>query len=259
MSDSLPSFFFLKYPVGNFQDASKLEPEQSISDLLDGSRTDSQLDTATSTSIYSICVCRMAAEEPLTIIHGRFKYKISLEGTMSDLRERIQEQSQIAPEQQTILHCGKKLNHPPETLLSELKLAGGKAMLMGKGAPPSQHMVALRQSEKKLNGISSKFTGIKEDIQRHTKGFLNASMTEEALAKDESELRLVDEACMRLLEELDQLTVPERSTDSWRAERKALVGKTQKVLSGVDVEREGIKDLLEDRWDELKMRRGMDS
>ena len=129
---------------------------------------------------------------------------------------------------------------------------------MGGGAPPSHVMHELRAVEKKLETYSAGLKDVTAAVERHTKGFLDKEKSEEALEKDERQLRVVDESCMRLLLNLDEMTAPQNNADSWRAERKALVRKIQAVLNDVDTLRDDIKSWVDDKWDELKVRRGKD-
>lgn len=205
------------------------------------------------------------AQNPvLLLLHRGKTHRIPLEGTQSHLQSLIESSTSIPSDEQQLLYKGRKLVLTPDAPVSDLNLTQ-KAMLLRKpsASKPKQTkqvstaaITPLRAAEKRLQGFEAKLAVLREAVERHTNGFLDKDMTAEALEKDKREAKVVEEVVMRIVEDVDCMTVPEEDADFWRAERRAVVKKAQAILVIVDGVHEKIRELKEDRWGEVESRRG---
>lgn len=139
--------------------------------------------------------------------------------------------------------------------------AGGHARSTHDPVPPC--LRHLRDTEKSVAELRAQLSQACSDVTRHTKGFLDKEMTDDALRRDDLLGRGLDEKLMKVLEHLDGLQPPdgsgeenERLRAQWRAERKAIVEKIQVALKDVDSLRDRIRALREDKYGQVVHHRG---
>ncbi|PXF47077.1 BAG family molecular chaperone regulator 1 [Gracilariopsis chorda] len=201
----------------------------------------------------------------LTLLFNRSSYKIPLRTTLGDLQSDIERATQVPAQQQTILLKGKRVSLANKSaLLEALGITGkSKAMLIrrsmpgGSTAPVSPTLRSVRSCSAKLSKLSDDLRQAKRSMNKHVQGFLDAPKTLEALGRDQKSVRVIEEECMRLLEELDGLSAGDgRDADSIRSERKGLVARVQALLRDVDHVNEDLQLFQRDKYGEIKARRG---
>lgn len=201
----------------------------------------------------------------LAIVYNRFKYKIPLKSTFKELQSDIETLTGVPMAEQKIISKGRRISASnPETKLDLLGVVGNcKAMLIRQGKPlakeigSSRPLGAMRSCSLKHEKLCEDILQVKESIDKHVQGFLDESKTLEALNRDRRSLKLIEEACMRLLEELDSISSEESGeTTSARAERKSIVARVNSLLRDVDHAKEDINMLEQDRYGDVAARRG---
>lgn len=196
-------------------------------------------------------------DDYLMIMHGAKRLKIPYTPETTKLSESLTEITGIPAESQILIHKGRK--HLVKALAPTQHNIPSNATIMVRTSTPTFSSTTLSPSMKKLRGLDTEreslekeVNELKVNVEKHTKGFLDKKMTDEALVKDEKQSRVIDEMGMTLLERIDAL---HDDCDSWKAERKSVVRKVQAVLTTVDGVRDHIKELREDRYGEVHHRR----
>lgn len=234
-------------------------------------------------------------ELQMTIMHRRARHNVPIGNNLGQLLLAIERATGVKREEQILVARGKKIDlsnwdiRPVEVGIVEgtiaLVLRGRTSINQAKGTHPSPNLKrhaagssssahdtlppclrSLRDAEKSVDELREQLNQASDAVSRHTQGFLDKQMTDDALRKDDLLGRGLDEKLMKVLEYLDGLQPPdetgeesERLRAQWRAERKAIVGKAQLVLKDVDSLRDLIRSLREDKYGEVKHRRGSSS
>ncbi|XP_069586576.1 BAG family molecular chaperone regulator 1 isoform X3 [Ranitomeya imitator] len=148
----------------------------------------------------------MASDNGLavTITHGSEKHKLQIvaeeehqDPVLQDLAMTVEKVTGVPIASQKLIYKGKSLKEMEKTLSSLGIRNGCKIMLIGK------------------------------------KGFLSKSLQVEALGKLDKRIKTTVEQFMKVLEQMDSMTMPENFSDS-RMKRKGLVKKVQGLLAQCD-------------------------
>ncbi|KAI0561024.1 Molecular chaperone regulator BAG [Gracilaria domingensis] len=201
----------------------------------------------------------------LTLMFNRKTYKVPIRKTVEDLQTDIERLTSIPPEEQTVLIKGKKFVLASTNAdLADIGVTGRcKAMLIHSapsGSPSisiSPALRSVRSCSGKVAKLSKDLSEVRQSMNKHLQGFLDASMTKEALERDRKGLRVIEEECMRVLEQLDSLgTGDGRDAESVRTERRSAVAQVQSILRDIDSVSEDIQTFQIDKHGEIEARRG---
>ncbi|XP_033106270.1 BAG family molecular chaperone regulator 1-like [Anneissia japonica] len=166
----------------------------------------------------------------LIILHCQCKHKISVDNTegndltVLDLKHAAANATNVPVESQKLIFKGKSLNDPSQ-LLQEVGLKNGsKVMLIGKKVDieADVNFKKIKDIEKKTADFEKKQLEIQEEIQGIQKGFLPDDLVADALKRLQKRLAVCQEEFMRLLEQLDTLSIGENHMVI-RSKRKATV------------------------------------
>lgn len=94
-------------------------------------------------------------------------------------------------------------------------------------------MKKLKDLEKSVEQIAGKLEDVNKELSGIQKGFLNKSLQVEALGKLDKRIKTTVEQFMKVLEQIDSMTIPENFSDS-RMKKKGLVKKVQGLLAQCD-------------------------
>ncbi|KAF7706155.1 BAG family molecular chaperone regulator 1 [Silurus meridionalis] len=187
----------------------------------------------------------------VTVSHGSSKHNISLTGqdgselTVKHLSEALAQTTGVPQASQKIIFKGKSLKEMEESLSSLGIKQGCKLMMIGKRNSPEEEAElrklkdiekSVEQTAKKLEKVNGELTGLKN-------GFLAKDLQAEALNKLDHRVKLASEQFMKILEDIDSLTVPENFSDC-RMKKKGLVKTVQGFLAQCDKIEAGISDHL---------------
>lgn len=221
----------------------------------------------------------------MTVLHRQTRQCIPIADKVGDLLSTIAQVTGVHPDEQVLISRGKKVDIS-NWLINPAAVGiidGTVALITGGRAASksgSQHssnvkksnvlsdsvplcLRTIRNADKEVVDLREQFTQVMDAVTRHTKGFLDKDMTNDALKRDDVVRRALDEKLMKILEELDGLTHPEgddeqanRLRAQWRAERKSVVEKIHVLLKDVDALRDRIRTLREDSFGEVVHHRG---
>ncbi|XP_060730143.1 BAG family molecular chaperone regulator 1 [Tachysurus vachellii] len=199
------------------------------------------------------CYCVEMADSTITVTvaHGSSKHNITLteqdgkEPILKDLSEALAQTTGVPQACQKIIFKGKSLKEMEESLSSLGIKQGCKLMMIGKRNSPEEEAElkklkdiekSVEQTAKKLEKVHGELTGLKN-------GFLAKDLQAEALNKLDHRVKISAEHFMKILEELDSMTVPENFNDC-RMKKKGLVKSVQGFLAQCDKIEAGISDHL---------------
>ncbi|KAF5899003.1 BAG family molecular chaperone regulator 1, partial [Clarias magur] len=162
------------------------------------------------------------------------KHSITLTGQdgneprVKDLSEALAQTTGVPQAAQKIIFKGKSLKEMEESLSSLGIKQGCKLMMIGKRNSPEEEVElkklkdiekSVEQTAKKLEKVHGELTGLKN-------GFLAKDLQAEALNKLDHRVKLAAEQFMKILEEIDTMTLPENFSDC-RMKKKGLVKSVQ--------------------------------
>ncbi|KAK7945027.1 hypothetical protein WMY93_000755 [Mugilogobius chulae] len=183
------------------------------------------------------------SEETLTVTvaYGSAKHNISISGsdgnapTVRDLSEALTQATGVPQPSQKIIFKGKSLKEMEETLSSYGVKTGCKLMMIGKRNSPEEEVElkklkdiekSVEQTAKKLEKVDGELTGLKN-------GFLAKDLQAEALNKLDHRVKAAAEQFMKILEQIDGMSLPENFNDC-RMKKKGLVKTVQDFLAQCD-------------------------
>ncbi|KAM9500582.1 BAG family molecular chaperone regulator 1 [Clarias gariepinus] len=187
----------------------------------------------------------------VTVSHGSSKHSITLTGQdgneprVKDLSEALAQTTGVPQAAQKIIFKGKSLKEMEESLSSLGIKQGCKLMMIGKRNSPEEEVElkklkdiekSVEQTAKKLEKVHGELTGLKN-------GFLAKDLQAEALNKLDHRVKVAAEQFMKILEEIDAMTLPENFSDC-RMKKKGLVKSVQGFLAQCDKIEAGISDHL---------------
>lgn len=178
----------------------------------------------------------------VTITHGSDKHKLQVvaeeehdEPTLQDMALSVEKITGVPLASQKLIYKGKSLKEMEQTL-SALGIKNGcKVMLIGKKNCPEEEseLKKLKDLEKSVEQIAGKLEDVNKELSGIQKGFLNKSLQVEALGKLDKRIKTTVEQFMKVLEQIDSMTIPENFSDS-RMKKKGLVKKVQGLLAQCD-------------------------
>lgn len=195
-------------------------------------------------------------------------YSVPICLTVGALREAIAAATGADAASLKILGKGKQLppTLPPETdLPAPFTAPGAKLMVMEtKRASPAATLdpalARVRALEVTVVGIETEVDALLGRVGRLRLGFLDTGGTAEIAGRIQADGKVLEERLMRCVLQADALEgegSDERLEARWRAERKALVVRIQRILRRCDVDIEDkLLETTADDFDEMKHRRG---
>lgn len=172
---------------------------------------------------------------------GSTKHSISISGndgnapTVKDLSEALTQATGVPQSSQKIIFKGKSLKEMDETLSNYGVKNGCKLMMIGKRNSPEEEAElkklkdiekSVEQTAKKLEKVDGELTGLKN-------GFLAKDLQAEALNKLDHRVKAAAEQFMKILEQIDSMSLPENFNDC-RMKKKGLVKTVQDFLAQCD-------------------------
>lgn len=159
----------------------------------------------------------------VTITHGSDKHKLQVvaeeehdEPTLQDMALSVEKITGVPLASQKLIYKGKSLKEMEQTL-SALGIKNGcKVMLIGKKNCPEEEseLKKLKDLEKSVEQIAGKLEDVNKELSGIQKGFLNKSLQVEALGKLDKRIKTTVEQFMKVLEQIDSMTIPENFSDS---------------------------------------------
>ncbi|KAJ1202797.1 hypothetical protein NDU88_006592 [Pleurodeles waltl] len=166
---------------------------------------------------------------------GSEKHKLQIvaqedgdEPTLQDMAVMLEQITGVPLSFQKLIYKGKSLKEM-EKPLSALGVKNGcKVMLIGKRNSPEEdaELRKLKDLEKSVELIANKLEEINKEFTGLQKGFLAKNLQTEALNKLDKRIKSAVEQFMKLLEQIDAVSVPDNFSDC-RLKRKSLVKKVQ--------------------------------
>ncbi|CAH2283860.1 BAG family molecular chaperone regulator 1 isoform X1 [Pelobates cultripes] len=178
----------------------------------------------------------------VTLTHGSEKHKLQLVGqeendepTVQDMALSVEQVTGVPIASQKLIFKGKSLKEMEQTLSSLGIKNGCKVMLIGKKNCPEEdsELKKLRDLEKSVEQMATKLDDVNKELSGIQKGFLNKTLQVEALGKLDKRIKSTVEQFMKILEQIDAMTMPDNFSDC-RMKRKGLVKKVQGLLAQCD-------------------------
>ncbi|XP_060788033.1 BAG family molecular chaperone regulator 1 [Neoarius graeffei] len=187
----------------------------------------------------------------VTVAHASSKHNITLTGqdgnepTLKDLSETLAQATGVPQASQKIIFKGKSLKEMEESLSSLGIKQGCKLMMIGKRNSPEEEdeLKKLRDIEKRVEQTAKKLEKVHGELTGLKNGILAKDLQAEALNKLDRRVKVAAEQFMKILEEIDGMTVPENFSDC-RMKKKGLVKTVQGFLAQCDKAEAGISDHL---------------
>ncbi|XP_077125655.1 BAG family molecular chaperone regulator 1 isoform X1 [Ranitomeya variabilis] len=189
--------------------------------------------------------CLSDSRPPQTLLEcwpGSEKHKLQIvaeeehqEPVLQDLAMTVEKVTGVPIASQKLIYKGKSLKEMEKTLSSLGIRNGCKIMLIGKKNYPEEEseLKKLKDLEKSVEQIATKLEDVSKELSGIQKGFLSKSLQVEALGKLDKRIKTTVEQFMKVLEQMDSMTMPENFSDS-RMKRKGLVKKVQGLLAQCD-------------------------
>ncbi|XP_069075647.1 BAG family molecular chaperone regulator 1 isoform X1 [Pleurodeles waltl] len=184
----------------------------------------------------------MSGSVNVTVSYGSEKHKLQIvaqedgdEPTLQDMAVMLEQITGVPLSFQKLIYKGKSLKEM-EKPLSALGVKNGcKVMLIGKRNSPEEdaELRKLKDLEKSVELIANKLEEINKEFTGLQKGFLAKNLQTEALNKLDKRIKSAVEQFMKLLEQIDAVSVPDNFSDC-RLKRKSLVKKVQGLLAQCD-------------------------
>ncbi|XP_029561995.1 BAG family molecular chaperone regulator 1 [Salmo trutta] len=187
----------------------------------------------------------------VTVAYGSTKHSITVTGLdgnepiLKDLSDALVHVTGVPMPAQKLIFKGKSLKEMEESLSSFGIKQGCKLMMLGKRNSPEEESElkklkdiekSVEQTAKKLEKVDGELTGLKN-------GFLAKDLQAEALGRLDQRVKVASEQFMKILEQVDSMTLPENFGDC-RMKKKGLVKTVQGFLAQCDKIEAGILDHL---------------
>uniref|UniRef100_F7D6F9 BAG family molecular chaperone regulator 1 n=1 Tax=Monodelphis domestica TaxID=13616 RepID=F7D6F9_MONDO len=192
----------------------------------------------------------------VTVTYNNEKHSIQVvaqqensEPTLQDLALLIEQVTGVPLAFQKLIYKGKSLKEMEQPLSALGVKNGCRVMLIGKKNSPEEEaeLKKLRDLEKSVEKIADQLVGVNEELGGIQKGFLAKDLRAEALSKLDKRIKGTVEQFMKILEQIDSLTLPENFRDC-RLKRKGLVKKVQAFLAQCDT----VERRIEQETDKLQ-------
>ncbi|KAM3842266.1 BAG family molecular chaperone regulator 1 [Diretmus argenteus] len=177
----------------------------------------------------------------VTVAYGSTKHSITITGqdgndpTVKDLSDALTQATGVPAPSQKLIFKGKSLKDMEERLTSYGIKQGCKLMMIGKRNSPEEEAElkklkdiekSVEQTAKKLEKVDGELTGLKN-------GFLAKDLQAEALGKLDHRVKVAAEQFMKILEQIDSMSMPEHFSDC-KMKKKGLVKTVQDFLAQCD-------------------------
>ncbi|KAM9789402.1 BAG family molecular chaperone regulator 1 [Neosynchiropus ocellatus] len=194
------------------------------------------------------------SEQALTVAvaYGSTKHSITVtsrdDGSsprVRDLCDVLAEVTGVPQASQKIIFKGKSLKEPEESLSSYGIKDGSKLMMIGKRNSPEEEveLKRLKDIEKTVEQTAKKLEKMDDELTGLRNGFLAKDLQAEALGKLDHRVKVTAEQFMKLLEQIDGMSIPEVFSDC-RLKKKRLVQSVQAFLAQCDKIEASISDHL---------------
>lgn len=217
----------------------------------------------------------------ITVLHKGVRHKVPVEETIGQLRASTAEATGIQVSSISFLVRGKKFGPgvQSETPLADLRLSSGATVMLSicspelLDAPPSasrsklcvpEQLLKVRAIEKNVDMLNEDMSALLNRIDKLALGFLDRTKTHASAERLRRDCMSVEEGLMRAILAVDNIDSspsegPHSSGGQWRAERKALIRKTQQILRRRDDAERRLDQIINDEFDEMKHRRGSET
>uniref|UniRef100_A0A1A8BFU1 BAG family molecular chaperone regulator 1 n=1 Tax=Nothobranchius kadleci TaxID=1051664 RepID=A0A1A8BFU1_NOTKA len=178
----------------------------------------------------------------VTVAYGSTKHSITVtsqdEGkglTVKDLAEALNQATGVPPASQKLIFKGKSLKDLEESLSSYGVKEGCKLMMIGKRNSPEEEaeLRKLKEIEKSVEQMVKKLENVDGELTGLKNGFLAKDLQAEALSKLDHRVKIAAEQFMKILEQIDAMSLPENFIDC-RMKKKGLVKTVQDFLARCD-------------------------
>ncbi|XP_076056462.1 BAG family molecular chaperone regulator 1-like isoform X2 [Oratosquilla oratoria] len=185
-------------------------------------------------------------EYRILICQGSERHQVAVRQSMTvrDLSKIIEDRLSVLQSGQKIIHRGKTLTCLDDTLGSCRIYPDDKVLVLGrKFDPESDEMFqAVAKVDASVNNAEKKFVEIVSEVNGIKLGYLAPELHKEAKAKLSKRLLGVTEELMRMLEELDGLSIQEDHSAA-RQKRKTVVKRIQQLMDRTDQVQDNVKQL----------------
>ncbi|RVE61987.1 hypothetical protein OJAV_G00176730 [Oryzias javanicus] len=178
----------------------------------------------------------------LIVTYGSVKHNIKLssadDGTgpaVKDLSEALCQATGVPPASQKLIFKGKSLKEMDESLSTYGIKGGCKLMMIGKRNSPEEEaeLKKLKDIEKSVEVTAKKLEKVDGELTGLKNGFLAKDLQAEALNKLDQRVKVAAEQFMKILEQMDAMSVPENFND-FRVKKKSLIKTVQDFLAQCD-------------------------
>ncbi|XP_037132481.1 BAG family molecular chaperone regulator 1 isoform X1 [Syngnathus acus] len=165
--------------------------------------------------------------------------------TVKDLSDCLNQITGIPPASQKLIFKGKSLKDMEQTLSSFGIKNGCKLMMIGKRNSPEEEaeLRKLKDIEKTVEQMAKKLEKVDGELTGLKNGFLAKDLQADALGKLDHRVKIAAEQFMKILEQIDALSIPENFNDC-RQKKKGLVKMVQDFLAQCDKMEACISDHL---------------
>ncbi|XP_063076619.1 BAG family molecular chaperone regulator 1-like [Engraulis encrasicolus] len=188
----------------------------------------------------------------VTVAYGTAKHSITVrtpeggeEPCLKDLCDALTEATGVPAPSQKLIFKGKSLKEMEDTLSSYGIKQSCKIMLIRKGNSPEEEaeLRKLKDIEKTVEQAAKKLEKVDGELAGLRNGFLAKDLQAEALSKLDHRVKVASEQFMKILEQIDSMSLPENFSDC-RSKKKGLVKSVQGFLAQCDRIEAGISDHL---------------
>ncbi|KAG7523638.1 BAG family molecular chaperone regulator 1 [Solea senegalensis] len=188
----------------------------------------------------------------VTVACGSVKHSVTLTGhddgngpTVKDLSDALCQSTGVPSGSQKIIFKGKSLKDMEESLSSCGVKDGCKLMMIGKRNSPEEEaeLKKLKDIEKTIELTAKKLEKVDGELTGLKNGFLAKDLQAEALGKLDHRVKIAAEQFMKILEEIDAISIPENFSDC-KIKKKGLVKTVQGFLAQCDKTEACISDHL---------------
>ncbi|XP_026168878.1 BAG family molecular chaperone regulator 1 isoform X2 [Mastacembelus armatus] len=176
----------------------------------------------------------------VTVTYGSTKHSITLTGhddgtalTVKDLSNALTKATGVPSASQKLIW--KSLKEMEESLSTYGIKEGCKLMMIGKRNSPEEEaeLKKLKDIEKSVEQMAKKLEKVDGELTGLKNGFLAKNLQAEALSKLDHRVKIAAEQFMKLLEQIDSMSVPEGFSDC-RMKKRGLVKMVQDFLAKCD-------------------------
>ncbi|XP_060940331.1 BAG family molecular chaperone regulator 1 [Limanda limanda] len=184
------------------------------------------------------------SQPTITVIvaNGSIKHSITLtvpeEGngpTVKDLSDALVQTTGVPAASQKLIFKGKSLKDMEESLSTYGIKGGCKLMMIGKRNSPEEEaeLKKLKDIEKSVELTAKKLEKVDGELTGLKNGFLAKDLQAEALGKLDNRVKIAAEQFMKILEQIDAMSLPENFNDC-KMKKKGLIKTVQDFLAQCD-------------------------